>query len=130
MEFSPLLLLFILNFLLVIELLTISQIDYYLIYIANRMAIKPTLNNLTIWLSSHQTPPLLSLLLQMPASKTTLLHLYYICTHTITLLPRLSIMRFTSPVSKQNSLPLDAVLTNLQIMIAFSRSSLLLTLFI
>ena len=93
------------------------------------MAIKPTLNNLTTWSSSCQTLLLLPLLLQMSASKTTLLHLYYICTYTIISSPRLFIIWFTSLILKQNSLLLDVVSTKPQIMMAFPRSLSSLTLF-
>ena len=95
----------------------------------NRMAIKPTLNNLTIWLSSHQTSPLPLLLLQIPALKMTLLYLYRICTYTIIPSPRLSIMWSMLLVLKQSSLPLDVVLTKPQIIMAFPRSLLSPTLF-
>jgi len=56
MEFSLLLLLFILNFCLVIELLTFSQIILYLIYIANQRTIKLAFINLTTVIEASNSP--------------------------------------------------------------------------
>ena len=130
MEFSLLLFLFILNFLLVLELLTISQIISFLIYITNRKTINFALNNLTIWLWSHQSSLSLPLLPHMLALRTTLLYLYCIHTSTIIPLQRPSIMQFILPVLKWKFLLSGVVSTKPQILIAFPRLLLSPILFI
>ena len=79
-EFFLSFLLFIQNFLQVLELLTIFQIVFLSIYLIKKKIITSTSNNLTIWFSSHPLHCPQPLLLQILTSRMTLLHLSCMCT--------------------------------------------------
>ena len=129
MKISLPLFLFIPNFILVLELLTISQIISLLTLVTSKKIINFALNNLTIWFWSLQSPLLLLLQPQILALRTMLLHLYHICTSTIDLSQRLFIMQFMLQALKQNFLLSGTVLTKPQILIAFLKLLSSLTLF-
>ena len=126
--FLPLLL-FILNFLPVIELLTFSLVVSLYIYLINKKTIasKHVFSNLTTWLSNPWALLYMLLLSWILASKIMLLLPYLIHTSTINLSPKLSIMWPMSRVQKPNCSLSDVVLIRSQATMVFQKSLLLLT---
>jgi len=126
--FSPLLL-FILNFLPVIELLTFSLVVSLSIYLINKKTIasKYVFSNLTTWLLNSQASLHTLLLSWMLASKIMSLLPYLIHTSTINLSPKLSIIWPMSRAQKPNCSLLGVVLIRPQAIMVFQKSSSSLT---